>query len=79
MRNPLTYKSFLFFSISTHIHFVLCPVQGLWKAEIFKDGINADRNGNDYKIEEQNIVSGKKLKVTMAPGGGWSAIISRIN
>lgn len=53
--------------------------QGLWKAEIFKDGINADRNGNDYKIEEQNIVSGKKLKVTMAPGGGWSAIISRIN
>ena len=28
--------------------------QGLWKAEIFKDGINADRNGNDYKIEEQN-------------------------
>lgn len=53
--------------------------QGLWRAEIFKDGINADRNGNDYKIEEQNIVSGKKLKVTMAPGGGWSAIISRIN
>ena len=35
--------------------------------------------GGEHKIEEQNIVSGKKLKVTMAPGGGWSAIISRIN
>nr|DAY79283.1 MAG TPA: hypothetical protein [Caudoviricetes sp.] len=23
----MTYKPFLFFSISTHIHFVLCPVK----------------------------------------------------
>ncbi len=53
--------------------------QGLWKAEVFGDGINADRNGNDYKLTEQNIVSGKKLKVKMAPGGGWCAVISRID
>ncbi len=53
--------------------------QGLWKAEIFRDGINADRNGNDYKIEEKNIVSGEKLKVKIAPGGGWTAVISRVN
>lgn len=53
--------------------------QGLWKAEIFRDGINADRNGNDYKIEQLNIVSGKKLKVHLAPGGGWSAVITRVN
>ena len=53
--------------------------QGLWKADIFGDGINADRNGNDYKIEEKNIVSGEKLKIKIAPGGGWTAIISRVN
>lgn len=53
--------------------------QGLWKAEVFKDGINADRNGNDYKIVEQNIVSGQKINIKLAPGGGWTAVISRVN
>lgn len=53
--------------------------QGLWKAEIFRDGVNADRNGNDYKVEERNIVSGEKVKIHMAPGGGWTAVISRVN
>lgn len=53
--------------------------QGLWKADVFRDGVNADRNANDYKIEQQNIVSGKKLKVKLAPGGGWAAVITRVN
>ena len=35
--------------------------------------------GTITKIEEQNIVSGKKFESNDGSGGGWSAIISRIN
>lgn len=46
---------------------------GKFKAEIFKDGINADRNANDYKREVVEITSYTRMKVSMAPGGGWAA------
>lgn len=44
---------------------------GSYKAEIFKDGINADRVGKDYKREIINIPANRKLPVSMAPGGGF--------
>jgi len=46
-----------------------------WSAEIFRDGINADRNAVDYKKSIQQLKSGEKLTVKMAPGGGWCARI----
>ena len=48
---------------------------GRHRIEIFKDGINADRNGNDYKREKAKIRASDKMKIKLAPGGGWAAII----
>lgn len=50
---------------------------GNYTAEIFKDGINADRKATDYKKETIKISSGNKLNVHLAPGGGWVARISK--
>ena len=49
--------------------------EGTFKAEIFKDGVNADRAGRDYKKEIITIPANKKLQIKMAPGGGFAARI----
>jgi alpha-glucosidase len=48
---------------------------GPFHIEIFQDGINADRDGTDYKRIVRNIQSGDKLSIHLAPGGGWAARI----
>jgi alpha-glucosidase len=48
---------------------------GTFTAEIWQDGINADRHGNDFKRITQSVTSSTKLTVPMAPGGGWVARI----
>ncbi len=48
---------------------------GRYSVEIFKDGANAHRAARDYAKEEQTVVPGDKLKLHMAPGGGWVAKI----
>lgn len=45
------------------------------KANIFADGINADREATDYKHIMQQVSATEKLQVHLAPGGGWTAII----
>lgn len=45
--------------------------EGSFKAEIFKDGANADRSGHDYKKEVIDIPSDRKLSIPMASGGGY--------
>jgi len=52
---------------------------GNYQAVVFKDGINADRDATDYKKEVIKITSGYKLKIQMAPGGGWAARIEKLN
>jgi alpha-glucosidase len=52
---------------------------GVYEAVVFKDGINADREATDYKREVVKISSGDKLKIHLAPGGGWAAIIDKIS
>jgi len=52
---------------------------GNYQATIFKDGINADRDATDYKKEVVKISSGNKLKIQLAPGGGWAARIEKTN
>jgi alpha-glucosidase len=49
--------------------------KGNYEAEIFKDGINADRNATDYKREILKITPGQKMNIHLAPGGGWAARI----
>jgi alpha-glucosidase len=53
--------------------------KGSFQAEIFKDGINADRDATDYKKETIQVTSDQKIKIHLAPGGGWSARITRLN
>jgi len=50
---------------------------GNHEAEIIKDGINADRLGNDYKKLVAQVTRQDTLKIKMAPGGGWVARICR--
>ena len=50
---------------------------GEYTAEIFKDGINADRDATDYKKEVITVKSGDKLNVKLMNGGGWAAIIEK--
>jgi alpha-glucosidase len=49
---------------------------GNYTIDIFQDGINADRYAEDYKHLKHKIISGDKIKIHMAPGGGWAAKIS---
>lgn len=48
---------------------------GKFKIEMFKDGINADKAARDYKKEVISVSVDKKIKISMAPGGGWVARI----
>ena len=47
---------------------------GRHQAEIFADGINADRDATDYKRSIKTVSQGDVLKVHLAPGGGWNMI-----
>jgi alpha-glucosidase len=39
----------------------------------YEDGVNADRMGSDYKMKKSTVNKSTKLKVHLAPGGGWAA------
>lgn len=49
--------------------------EGEYEAEIFSDGVNADRWAEDYRLERVKVRKGEVLPVKMANGGGWAAII----
>lgn len=42
-----------------------------YKATIFRDGINADRNPEDWKKEIITVNGADKIKLVLQPGGGW--------
>jgi len=48
---------------------------GNYEAEIFEDGVNADRDATDYKKIVRRVISGDKLAIRLFPGGGWVARI----
>ena len=49
--------------------------EGSHQAEIFVDGVNADRDATDYQKRSCQVTKGETLRVRLLPGGGWSAII----
>jgi alpha-glucosidase len=49
---------------------------GKYSMDIFQDGINADNYAGDYKHVKTSVKSGDKIKIHLAPGGGWTARIS---
>ncbi len=48
---------------------------GQYRMEVFQDGINADRYASDYKHYSVNVKPTEKVKIHLAPGGGWAARI----
>lgn len=51
--------------------------EGEYEADIFQDGINADREASDYKHLHRTVKSGDKLEIQLAPAGGWTARLTR--
>jgi alpha-glucosidase len=49
--------------------------EGTFALDAYSDGINADRNASDYKREKIQVTKATKLKIHLAPGGGWAARI----
>lgn len=43
-----------------------------YNATLFKDGVNAHRLGRDYKRESFQVKKDSKLKIHLAPGGGFA-------
>ncbi|MHC1776409.1 MAG: glycoside hydrolase family 97 protein [Lentimicrobium sp.] len=44
--------------------------------EVMKDGLNADNNANDYKLEKSRVNNHSVITLDLAPGGGWAAILN---
>lgn len=42
---------------------------------VFRDGVNADKVARDYAKETEEFPENGRVRVKMAPGGGWAAII----
>ena len=53
--------------------------EGTYKMFVWKDGINADRNAQDYKMEEITVNRNSRIPVVMSMGGGWAARIVKTN
>jgi alpha-glucosidase len=48
---------------------------GNFTLDAYQDGVNADRNASDYKKTTSQVSKTTKLKIHLAPGGGWAARI----
>ena len=48
---------------------------GAFRMEAYQDGANADRFGSDYKKVSSQVSKADRLKIRLAPGGGWAARI----
>jgi alpha-glucosidase len=47
--------------------------EGNYKATIFEDGVNANRDATDYTTKTITVTAKDKLNTKMASGGGWAA------
>lgn len=43
-----------------------------YKAQIFTDGINANKNAEDYSVRNETVTNGTKLSLHLASGGGFA-------
>ncbi|MDP4223613.1 MAG: glycoside hydrolase family 97 protein [Bacteroidota bacterium] len=51
--------------------------EGAYKAEVFSDGINADRDATDYRKDVANLKKGDRITIKMINGGGWAARLEK--
>lgn len=50
---------------------------GDYTMQVWKDGINADRNAKDFKMETISVNRNSKIKISMTTGGGYVAVIAK--
>jgi alpha-glucosidase len=48
---------------------------GDYEAEVFSDGLNADKEATDYRRETIRLTAKDKKEIELYPGGGWTARI----
>ncbi|WP_297094292.1 glycoside hydrolase family 97 protein [uncultured Draconibacterium sp.] len=51
--------------------------EGTYTMKVWKDGLNADKHAADFAQETVEVTADSTVKVKMAPGGGWAAIIEK--
>jgi alpha-glucosidase len=51
--------------------------EGNYVAEVFRDGVNADKLGEDYIHEVVNVPSSRKMVAELAPAGGYVLKITK--
>jgi len=51
--------------------------EGNYTMQVWKDGINANKNAKDFKMEIIKVNSTSKINISMTTGGGWVALISK--
>jgi alpha-glucosidase len=56
------------------VDFSFLPEGNFW-LDAYQDGVNADRMASDYKKTKIQVNKTTKLKIKLAPGGGWAARI----
>jgi alpha-glucosidase len=49
--------------------------EGNFTIDVYQDGVNADRDATDYKKTTTQVSRTSKIKIHLAPGGGWAARI----
>jgi len=49
--------------------------EGRLNMEAYQDGVNADRSASDYEKTTAQVNRTTKVKIHLAPGGGWAARI----
>ena len=52
--------------------FDFLPEGRTFEAVIFMDGVNADKQGEDYRVEKKSVKKGDIVKIHMASGGGFA-------
>ena len=59
------------------LSFDFLPADGAYMATFFCDGINADRNAQDYMVKKMQVNNQSKEQIHLAPGGGFAIRIEK--
>lgn len=57
--------------------FSFLPAGKTYDVILFRDGVNADKQGKDYKTEIFRADNGSRKKIHLAPGGGFAIKIAK--
>ncbi len=53
-------------------------ISGNYKAQLFTDGVNANRKATEYRYNEKEVSAQSKLKITMKKGGGFAIRLQKL-